>query len=602
MSIASNLYPPIVSTYMPAFIRTEKCKIYFWLSSMNLISDIKNVQMVVRYQNNNLSALDENIYYSEIKICQLEVENERENKYSVTLEPNDLETKIFETNQFYQIQLRFTDKNAAAVPQNGRIENWLIENNKYFSEWSRICLIRGINRPELVVNDFKFNIDNTYKSNILSIAAQLKYEDTSENEKIKSYNLKLYSKNDNILIEDSKIQYCVDTFDFNQINYSFKSELINEKEYILKISYTTYNNYSEEAEYSIIADITIAELPFDFLLTGESNEELGINTLTFDIQNIDNSFSGKFLIKRSSSENNFKYWEDLYELFIPKYNMQKIEYLWNDLTPKIGIWYKYAVQYIDGQNNKSQMIKEKDDTAFVLFSEDSFLVDTGKLLTLRYDTQISSIKHNNMDSIVNTLGSKYPIIRRNGNTDYRQFPLSGTITLLSDDGELFEKKDKILKNDFQNSSYQDYIEENNITLPMNDIILEREFREQVERFLRNGKVKLFRSITEGNILVKLTDISVTPLNGLGRRIYSFSSTATEIGEDNIDNYVKYNILGKQNINLKPIYEIYLRVKKYDRDTDTVFVRPSQVVNAEEALILNRRIVGYEEVEGDEVEW
>ena len=264
----------------------------------------------------------------------------------------------------------------------------------------------------------------------------------------------------------------------------------------------------------------------------------------------------------------------------------------------MGVWYKYAVQYVNLDNEKSSLIRIENDPVFGLFSEDAFLTEDNKMLTLKYDTQISSIRCNMADSIVTTLGSQYPFIRRNGNMDYRQFPLTGTITLLSDDGELFERKDKILKNEYQNTQYEEYVDERNVTLPMNDIILEREFREQVKDFLKNGKVKLFRSITEGNILIRLTDINLTPIASLGRRIYSFSATATEIGEDNVNNYFKYNISNKTF--KKPIYQIYLRAKKYDKNTDTVTIKSSQVVNSEEAIILNRRIIGYEDVEGDEM--
>jgi len=43
--------------------------------------------------------------------------------------------------------------------------------------------------------------------------------------------------------------------------------------------------------------------------------------------------------------------------------------------------------------------------------------------------------------------------------------------------------------------------------------------------LYKNNVKLFRSATEGNILVKLMDISFTPNITLHRHIYSFSCTA-----------------------------------------------------------------------------
>jgi len=49
-------------------------------------------------------------------------------------------------------------------------------------------------------------------------------------------------------------------------------------------------------------------------------------------------------------------------------------------------------------------------------------------LKLKYDFQISSYKTNISESKTDTIGSKYPYIRRNGNMYYRSFPITGTIT------------------------------------------------------------------------------------------------------------------------------------------------------------------------------
>ena len=60
-------------------------------------------------------------------------------------------------------------------------------------------------------------------------------------------------------------------------------------------------------------------------------------------------------------------------------------------------------------------------------------------------------------------------------------------------------------------------------------------------FLYANKVRLFRSATEGNILIKLMDINLTPNATLGRRIYSFTATAYEVDAATIKNYDKYGI-------------------------------------------------------------
>jgi hypothetical protein len=63
-----------------------------------------------------------------------------------------LEAGAFELNQFYKVQLRFTSKLASNPPVNGKIATWLEENINYFSEWSKVCLIKGIEQPLIETN------------------------------------------------------------------------------------------------------------------------------------------------------------------------------------------------------------------------------------------------------------------------------------------------------------------------------------------------------------------------------------------------------------------------------------------------------------------
>ena len=43
-TIESNLYPPIVDTFMPAFLYTDNCKVYFNLTDYNEPEDIKQAE------------------------------------------------------------------------------------------------------------------------------------------------------------------------------------------------------------------------------------------------------------------------------------------------------------------------------------------------------------------------------------------------------------------------------------------------------------------------------------------------------------------------------------------------------------------------------
>ena len=60
--------------------------------------------------------------------------------------------------------------------------------------------------------------------------------------------------------------------------------------------------------------------------------------------------------------------------------------------------------------------------------------------------------------------------------------------------------------------------------------------------MKDKKPKFFRSPTEGNMIIYLSNISFTPNKILGREIYDFSATATEVCEATYENLIKYNLI------------------------------------------------------------
>jgi hypothetical protein len=72
--------------------------------------------------------------------------------------------------------------------------------------------------------------------------------------------------------------------------------------------------------------------------------------------------------------------------------------------------------------------------------------------------------------------------------------------------------------------------------------MERRFREKVEEFLNNFDYKLYKSPTEGNIVVVLNNVSLTPNADLGRMIFEFSATAYEVLENTLENLNEFGII------------------------------------------------------------
>lgn len=148
---------------------------------------------------------------------------------------------------------------------------------------------------------------------------------------------------------------------------------------------------------------------------------------------------------------------------------------------------------------------------------------SGGCQVICFNPSISLVKRNLQESVTATLGSKYPIVRRNGDADYYTFSLGGLISTLAD-------RPMHLYN----------ANETNRTL------VERQFRQQFVNSLTNGHVKLFKSGPEGLMLVRVTDVSLTPEPKLGRDIYSFSATVTEVAEATVDNLKEYGMYEPQS--------------------------------------------------------
>lgn len=71
---------------------------------------------------------------------------------------------------------------------------------------------------------------------------------------------------------------------------------------------------------------------------------------------------------------------------------------------------------------------------------------------------------------------------------------------------------------------------------------ERYFKNEVLDWLNNGQVKLFRSPAEGNYIVRLMGISLSPNDTLSRMLHTFSASAYEIAEFTNSNLSYYGLI------------------------------------------------------------
>ena len=562
MAAFSNIYPPILDTYAPIFLvdseKLEKniCKIYFSLSLYNSFDQIKNnVQVTIKNQLTNLSVLDPDKYPCNIMLTNAIEDETREtdDKYYIEIKPDDIIGGIFNNNQYYKVQIRFTDEDAGEVSQEipQRIDSWLTVNLNHFSEWSTVCLARGISAPSLIINNF---IEGGNPTEVpentadLSITGWLSFKDENETDTLKDYQIKLYFKPDgtqqiNQLIYDSGNISTSGYVNTNEINHDIRYSLSIDETYFFTIEYHTANGYSFIHTYNLVV-IQGSTEDNNMLINAELDEDNG--RIEIKIEQQDSSkFTGQVIIRRASNKDNFLSWEDIY---IENYkDAENIKINWSDYTIECGYWYLYGVQLIDNKGLRSRM--HRIESPILSIFEDIFLTYGDKQLKIKFNPSISNVKRVISESRVETIGAKYPFIRRNGDVDYIQFPIGGLVASAMDEDGLFITKEEEYENSFKR--YQSYTEKRHLNFHNEiDFIWEKRFRDRVSKFLYDNTVKLFRSPSEGNLLVKLMDISFSPNQTLGRNIQSFTSTAYEIDDLTFDNLEKYNIYTRYNDTVK----------------------------------------------------
>ena len=514
MSISNNLYPPIINTYMPSFIRSDVCRVYFSLSDFNKFDDVKNnVQVVVNDKNTNQSVLNPDVYPAGIKITTLQEDKTilGNMRYFVDILPSELKEKEFKTNRFYKVQIRFTS--SAVMPYNpetDKISKWMIDNQALFSEWSSVCLIRGIEKPVLTMRGFEEKVQNKeiiFTSETIQLVGNIQFKnpDGEMTEFLDSATVKLFKKEEG---EQSGKSYPVSiqqdtTSSKSEFNYTFKEAIEDGVSYVIKFTYTTNGGYQESKTYTFkVIQYGIDKINANIFATADDAEGR-IKVEVKGLETIKEDFIGKITIRRTSSESNFSEWEDVHNALLTE--AKELDYTWYDYTVKSGVWYKYCVQKRNRRNDRGVIVQTKEPV--MVYFEDIFLTQGGRQLKLKFDTAVSSFKYNVLESRTDTLGSKYPFIRRNGHAKYRTFPISGLITSFCDEAGLFTTKKDIYGNTLE--LYEAYNKDNDIT-EYRDFSYEREFRERVMDFLYENNIKLFKSPTEGNILVRLMDINLTP--------------------------------------------------------------------------------------------
>ena len=474
------------------------------------------------------------VFQSEIKGFRIKIKTVQSGKYLITKDASsftfDPEHKIYITftkeemlklniGQYYKIQVAYISE---YLSTDGTMKDMV----GYFST---VGIVKYTSEPKIEISGLEKGTVNTHNYQYMGVYNQYN-QDTSE--KAYSYCFNLYDNEYNLIqtsgeqIHDSSH----DTEYYESVDfYNIQQDLDINKSYYLEYVVTTTNKLlCSSGRYRIMQKKSIdPEIKADLILT--ANQENGYVVINLkghkNSEGLEYAATGSFKILRASDEDNYATWNEVLRFAL--YGQQPSRWIWKDLTVKQGLTYKYALQQYNDQNLTSNRLESNE--IYVDF-EHAFLFDGKRQLKIKYNPKVSTFKNDILESKTDTIGSQFPFIFRNGTVKYKEFPISGLISCQSDEEFLFINEEDLGK--FDGSA--NLIGEN--------IASEREFKLEVLEWLNNGKPKLFRSPTEGNYIVRLLNISLSPNDTVGRMLHTFSATAYEIAEYTYENLTKYGLI------------------------------------------------------------
>lgn len=337
-------------------------------------------------------------------------------------------------------------------------------------------------------------------------------------------------------VQGYKIQYCVTTIN-GLTAYS--------PQYYLDIETTDNLENPETINPSVIS--------------GMSNSDMGTVDLNIDFIQIDPS--RQYLVWRKTLFTQ-QPWQLLATIEAP---IELKEYLYQDYTVEHHTPYLYKIQEKQGNkyfkpiyiNQSTASFSVLNNNAFYVDFEDILLYDGEKQLKLKFNPQISTFQRHINATKIETLGGAYPFVIRNGNMKYAEIPLSCLLTYHMDDMYTFIAND-------QEIGLQ--TKERNMNTTAANIKAERLFKNAVVDWLNNGQLKLLRTPAEGNFIVSLMNVSLSPNAQFSRMLATLTCNAYEMMDYNIKNLQQHHL---QNTTLKSVAETTVNERTLSRFFQTI---------------------------------
>lgn len=524
----AKLFPPIIEGIVPAFYEENGYIVVVIPFSMNrAVSQSQVKGLAIKIKTVQSSSY---IYSIEIK-DQVNYELEDACWVRAYIPAGTQQMRV---GQFYKFQIAY-------IGQDDKVG--------YFST---VGVGKYTSKPDIHINQLTDGIINTHQFHYIGFYSQ---ENGDKTEQEYSYRFDIYDENDDIIATsgDQLHNSSNDTEVYESYDeFTYSKELPMNKAYRIKYSVTTINNLEiSSPRYRIMQKISI-DPDLKASLAATANFDDGYITINLigekDSEGLEVPASGAFLLTRSCEDDNYIDWDEIarFKLAGQKPSRQ----LWKDFTVEQGKSYKYSIQQYNDNGLYSNRIYSN-----IVYSdfEDAFLFDGERQLKIKYNPKVSSFKTDLQETKIETIGSKHPFILRNGNVSYKEFPISGLISYLMDEGKYFI----------------DGTNERSTQLTGENIAQERDFKLKVYDWLTNGKAKLFRSPGEGNYIVRLMNVSLTPNDTLGRMLHTFSATAYEVADFEYSNLNSFGFINIDDPEVPQLRFETVNLGKFNKVGDTI---------------------------------
>lgn len=521
----SQLYPPIIGEKIPAFYYQAqgpvkiKIKIPFSMNPAVNIENvtgfnlkIKTVQTETTVMTISIPKPDDHNFLKDNEIIFTIGNQTKSDQEKINL----LNTRIG-VGEFLKVQIAY------------------IGQDNVIGYYSHTSIVKYTSQPNIFIKEFSNDDDYEKIFPFISTCTGI-YEFTQDTAEYPySYNFLLYGdENKNELIEESGWKNYNASAGLEKI-YSFTTPIKELQSYFIEYKVKTINGLEESSGLYECIKPEITKNNFLELKAENVFEEGYINLSLSLLENQQFQINTYLNIYREDIYNNNS-----------TVLLQKFEFLseedfltWNlrDFTIEQGNIYRYSFRYdINGVESEPF-----GNVEVIADFEDMFLWDGEKQIKIRFNPKVSSFKIDRLEQKIETIGNRFPSFFRNSNVNYKEFPISGLISYYLDDNELFLTKDVNNFPEIKSFLNRD-LSYKTLDLLGHNISMERRFKLYLLDWLNNGKIKMFKSPSEGNYLIRLLNISLSPEDRLGRMLHTFSCNAYEVEEFSYNNLIKIGLI------------------------------------------------------------